>query len=137
MKHTAFTLTIIAVLFLAIGCDRGPPTLLPTITFPPTKTPIPTHTPEPTETPPTTLTLVPTETPVPIANVRRQATLRAGPGVDYAVAGTAQFGQHMVVYAHCDGWLQVNSDGNQWIIEGKVILNVDVDELPFICHVQP
>jgi hypothetical protein len=113
MKRAALTLATLAALSLALGCDRGPPTLMPTITFPPTKTPVPT------------------------ANVRRQATLRAGPGVDYAVAGTAQFGEHMVVYAQCDGWLQVSSDASKWIIEGKVILNVDLDEIPFICRVSP
>jgi hypothetical protein len=137
MKRAALTLATLAALSLALGCDRGPPTLMPTITFPPTKTPVPTETPTPAPELPPTLTLIPTETPVPTANVRRQATLRAGPGVDYAVAGTAQFGEHMVVYAQCDGWLQVSSDASKWIIEGKVILNVDLDEIPFICRVSP
>ncbi len=137
MKRIPVALVALAILSLTVGCDTGPPTLVPTLTFPPTFTPVPSDTPIPTEALPPTQTPIPTETPVPIATVRRQATLRAGPGVDYTVAGNARFGDTLVVYAQCDGWLQVNGEGSQWIIEGKVTLNVDLDDIPFICSVQP
>jgi hypothetical protein len=128
---------IVIILVFVVGCDRGPPTLVPTLAIPLTDTPVPTETPAPTEVLPPTPSPIPTETPVPIATVRRQATLRAGPGVDYAVSGSARFGQTLVVYAQCDGWLQVSGDGSQWIIDGKVNLNVEQNMIPFICRVQP
>jgi hypothetical protein len=68
--------------------------------------------------------------------VRRTATLRAGPGVEYAVAGTANFGTSLIVYARCEGWLMVSHDDTQWIIEGKVTLNVDIEDIQDICAPQ-
>ena len=86
-------LVAVAVLALVVGCDTGPPTLVPTLALPLTNTPVPSMTPVPTAILTPTQTSLPTETPVPIATVRRQATLRRGPGVDYAVAGSARFGE--------------------------------------------
>ena len=123
-------LLALAALLLIAGCNRGPPTLVPTLAFPPTRTPVPTETPIPTETAVPGPTPVPTETPVPMATVRRQATLRIGPGVDYDIAGTAQFGEALVVYAQYNGWLQVSEDGDKWIIEGKVYLHVERNAVP-------
>jgi hypothetical protein len=126
---------VVVVLFLVFGCDRGPPTLVPTFAIPPTHTPMPSHTPDPTAILPQSPSAVPTVTPVPRATVRRQATLRAGPGVDYAVAGSVPFGQSLVVFAQCDGWFQVSEDAGLWIIEGKVTLHVEQDKVPYICRV--
>ena len=135
MKRNPIGLMIVVVLFLVVGCDRGPPTLVPTLVIPATHTPMPTDTPEPTAFLPPSPTPIPTATPVPIATVRRQATLRAGPGVDYAVAGSVRFGQTLVVFAQCDGWFQVSDDARQWIIAGKVTLSVEPETVPFLCRV--
>jgi hypothetical protein len=134
-RNHAGLVIVVAVLFFVVGCDRGPPTLVPTFVNPPTHTPMPSDTPEPTAVLPQSPTQIPTATPVPIATVRRQATLRSGPGVDYAVAGSVPFGQSLIVYAQCDGWFQVSDDAGLWIIAGKVILSVEQDKVPHICRV--
>ena len=123
-------LVALAALLPIAGCNRGPPTLVPTLAFPPTRTPVPTETPVPTATITPGPSPIPTETPVPMATVRRQATLRTGPGVDYDIAGMAQFGEALVVYARYNGWLQVSEDGGKWIIEGKVYLHVERQVVP-------
>ena len=121
------------MLFLQVGCKSGPPTVVPTLAIPYTKIPEPTQTPVPTDTPVPTKILIPTETPIPTARVRRQATLRSGPGVGYPVAGRARFDDSLIIYAQCEGWYQVSADGSQWIIEGKVVLNVDPAIIPNVC----
>jgi hypothetical protein len=123
----------LTALLLTFGCKSGPPTLVPTLVMPSTKPPEPTETPIPTETLIPTETSIPTETPIPTARVRRQATLRAGPGVDYPVAGRANFGDTLVLYAKCEGWYQINPEGSRWIIEGRVTLEVDPDIIPDVC----
>ncbi len=137
MKRFTSGLMALAVLSLIAGCEKGPPTLVPTMEFPPTRTSIPTEPPVPTATPIPGPTLVPTVTSVPMATVRRTATLRAGPGVEYGVSGRANFGDTLVVYARCEGWLMVSPDDTQWIIEGRVTLNVDLDAIQDICSAPP
>jgi hypothetical protein len=133
MKRILSAFLPLVVLVLAVGCKSGPPTLVPTLAVPSTKPAEPTETPIPTETLIPSATPIPTETPIPTARVRRQATLRAGPGVDYPVAGRANFGDTIIIYAKCEGWFQINPEGSQWIIEGKVTLEVDPTIIPDIC----
>ena len=137
MKRIAAVLIALGVLSLIAGCSSGPPTLVPTLAIPLTNTPVPSETPIPTWAGPPTVTPIPTDTPIPQAEVRRQATLRAGPGVDYPVAGRANFGDILIVYARCEGWFAITSDGSQWIIEGRVILNVPLDTIPDVCNPTP
>ena len=108
---------------------------MPTLAIPYTQVPEPTPTPVPTETPIPTQTLLPTEIPIPTARVRRQATLRAGPGVEFPVAGQAKFNDTLIIYAQCESWYQIDPEGNQWINEGRVVLDVDPAIIPDICGV--
>lgn len=135
-KPIALVLAALVIAGSSAAC-KGPPTLVPTLAFPATKTPVPSQTPVPRATEVPSRTPTPTETPIPMARVRRQATLRTGPGVQYDVAGTAQFAQTLVVYARYNGWFQVNSEGDQWIIEGKVTINVDLDAIPELAKFPP
>ena len=132
MNRVTFVLTALAMLLLAAGCRTGPPTLAPTLVLP-SPTPLPTDTVEPVDTALPIETGIPTDTPVPSVWVRRGSTLRAGPGVQYPVAGNASFGEVLIVYGRCEGWLLVSSDGSRWIIEGKVILDVPLETIPEMC----
>jgi hypothetical protein len=133
MKHKNIAWITFTMLVLLAGCKSGGPTVMPTLAIPYTKVPEPTRTPVPTETPIPTETLLPTEIPIPTARVRRQATLRAGPGVEYPVAGQAKFNDSLIIYAQCEGWYQIDAEGNQWINEGRVVLDVDPAIIPDIC----
>ncbi len=107
-------------------------TVIPTVA-PPTATPIPFPSPTPTRTPmapPVTATPTVTSTPAPAAVpaapqaevVSAGLNIRQGPGINYAVIGTAAAGDRFeVVGQNSEGtWLQIiTAGGSQGWISGK------------------
>ena len=118
----------------ATDANAPPATAAPTQppTAPATPTALP---PTPTTAPPTdTPTAVPTDTPTaaPRSQTTRSANLRAGPGTNYAVVGSAAAQEAVEPLGRNeDGdWLQVNtSDGEAWIA-AFLVENVADAELP-------
>lgn len=116
---------------VATQTPTATPTAPPTPTEPPamdtpttaqTDTPTPTvQPPTPTPVPPTaTPTPIPTETPTAAAQPQtaRAANLRAGPGTNYAVVGSAAAQQAIEPTGRNEAgdWLEVQTaDGNAWI----------------------
>lgn len=114
----------------AVSTSTNTPTPMPEATVTDTPQPTPTRTIRPTQTPVPTQTAVPTSTvnTYAVVTVLRNANLRAGPGTDAAVAGTASAGDVLTVYSSTeDGWLMVAEDGSLWIgsslVSGDLLLD--------------
>lgn len=97
---------------------------------------VPTTTPGPTNTataiPTSTFTPTPTPLYVGFLTVRQNANLRAGPGSDYEVVGSANGGDELPIYGrNTDGtWLQVDEDGLTWIWAELVDLPLEIASIP-------
>lgn len=121
------------------------PTAMPTPTEPPatsTPTAVPTDTPTPTLRPPTPTPAPPTATPTPAPTdtptlapqpqTARSANLRAGPGTNYAVVGSAAAQQAIEPMGRntAGDWLQIQSAAGEAWIAAFLVENVDVAGLP-------
>lgn len=114
-----------------------PPTATP---VPPTNTPVPpTATPIPptaTPVPPTATPEPPTATPTiakPMAAPKQNINLRAGPGTEYAVAGSAKAGQPLEIVGknQAGTWLQVLAAGKEaWLSASLVTVQGDTTAVP-------
>lgn len=94
----------------------------------------PETTPKPTNTATSipTSTLTPTPLYVGFLTVRQNSNLRAGPGSDYEVVGSANSGDELPIYGrNSDGtWLQVDEDGLTWIWVELVDLPLEIASIP-------
>lgn len=113
-----------------------PPTATP---LPPTNTPVPpTATPVPTDTPipPTATPEPPTATPTPAAPQaipKQNINLRAGPGTEYPIAGSAKAGAPLEIVGknQTGSWLQViAADKKAWLSASLVTVQGDIAAVP-------
>lgn len=115
------------------SATEPPPTATPTKS-PPTATATP-RPPTPTVAPSTaTPTLAPTDTPTaaPQPQTVRSANLRAGPGTNYAVVGSAAAQQAIEPLGRnaAGDWLQIESAAGEAWIAAFLVENVDAAGLP-------
>lgn len=89
-----------------------------------------TSVPEPTET-----TIVEDETRTNALEVvvLRNANLRAGPGTEFAIVGTAIAGESLMATARTiNGWLRLDADGQVWIGLSLVRPNGEIKDVPLV-----
>lgn len=81
-----------------------------------------------------TPTVISTNTPIGFGTViaSNAANLRAGPGTDYGIVGTARRGEEIPIYAKSeDGlWLQIAWPGQTWIAVELVESSVNISSIP-------
>lgn len=102
-----------------------------------TATPKPAHTSAPAATHAPTHTRTSTATPTPsafgfVTVTAESVNLRAGPGTDFEVVGSAKQGDELPVFARNEdgSWLQVDEFGETWIAASIVELEEDISAIP-------
>ena len=102
--------------------------------MPPADTPTPTSEPSPTATATLTSAPLPTDTPTPEPRPQttRSANLRAGPGTNYGIAGSAAAGEAVepIGRNQAGDWLQVRTAAGEAWIAALLVESVDAGTLP-------